>query len=125
MLLVLMSLSLFVSGGASWPNEFGIPINAVALADDKAVRNCRLFFICIVTHLSGPSCLQLAFKLIQKAPVRSFGNDLAGCGLDHASFAQPQRVETQSILGIVLAPFVVWDLVERLQCVVIARCEPC
>jgi hypothetical protein len=52
------------------------------------------------------SPLQLAFELIQEAPVRAVGNDLAGRQLNHAGFAQAERVEPDRIFRIVLAPLV-------------------
>ena len=35
------------------------------------------------------SCLQLAFELVQEAPIGIVGDDLVGEGLDHARFVQP------------------------------------
>src|SRR6266849_4890130 len=70
------------------------------------------------------SALQLALEFVHEAPVRSFGNDLVRIRLDHAAFAQPQRVEPDRVFGIVIAPFVIGHVIQRLQCVVVASREP-
>jgi hypothetical protein len=41
----------------------------------------------------GGSAFQLTLELVEETPVSRVGNDLVGGGLDHPSFAQPQRVE--------------------------------
>src|SRR6516165_1662347 len=63
--------------------------------------------------------LQLAFELVQKAPVRAVGDDLLRARLDHADFVQTERIEPYRVLGIVFAPFVVGQLAEPLQSVVV------
>src|SRR5216684_8014436 len=70
------------------------------------------------------SALQLALEFVHETPVRSFCNDLVGIRLDHAAFAQPQRVEPDRVFGIVIAPFVIGHVIQRLQCVVVASREP-
>src|SRR5215471_13198811 len=52
------------------------------------------------------SSLQLAFDLVQKAPIGAVGDNLLRARLDEAHFLQPQCVEPDSIFGIVFAPFV-------------------
>ena len=42
--------------------------------------------------------------------------------LDHADLVQAQRVEAHRVLGVVLAPLVVGDLVQRLEGIVVAAC---
>src|SRR5436853_7410049 len=53
------------------------------------------------------STLQLALELIEETPVRAVRDDLCRSGFDHAGFAQPQGIEADRVLGIVLAPLVV------------------
>src|SRR5262249_10488502 len=74
-------------------------------------------------YQSGPAAssrLQLALELVQEAPIGRFCDQLVRCRLDHADFAQAQRVEAKRVRGIVLAPLVVRDFLQRLQCVVVA-----
>jgi len=68
--------------------------------------------------------LQLALELVEEAPVGRLRNELVWRRLDHAGVAQPQRVEANRVLGIILAPFVVGDFFERLQRIVVASGEP-
>jgi hypothetical protein len=72
------------------------------------------------TSLSfGRSRLQLAFELVEEAPIRVVGDDLLWARLYHPYFVQSKRIEPNRVLGIVLAPFVVRDLVQRLQRIII------
>src|SRR5271167_291206 len=66
------------------------------------------------------SRLQLALELVEKAPIRAVGDDLLRAGVNHADLAQPQRVESHRVLGVVLPPLVVGDLAQRLFGIVIA-----
>src|SRR5215472_5794337 len=66
------------------------------------------------------SRLELAFQLVQEAPVRAFGDDLVGARLDKASVVQTQRIKAQGVFGVVFAPFVVRKLADALQRIVVA-----
>ena len=58
-------------------------------------------------RINGPphySALQLALELVPVAPIRTVGENLVRTRLDHARLAQPQRVKTARILGIVVPP---------------------
>ena len=69
------------------------------------------------------SSLQLAFELVQKTPVRVLGDDLLRARLDEPQFAEPQGLEADRILVIVLSPFVVRELAQCLQRIVVSRGE--
>src|SRR3954452_7693342 len=68
--------------------------------------------------------LQLALELVEEAPVGAFGDELAGARLDHADLLEPQRVETERVLRVELAPSVVGDLGQRLERVIVSLREP-
>src|SRR5512145_1702252 len=50
---------------------------------------------------------QLLFELVQKAPVGALGDDLLRRRLDHADLVEPERVEADGVLGIIVAPAVI------------------
>src|SRR5271165_892322 len=114
-----------VSSGASAPSARSGRRKPVAPANATPPRKRRRVCIIAIGNLPSRwrSRLQLAFELVQEPPIRPIGDDLLRAGLDHPGFVQAQRVEPESVLVIVLAPFVVRDLVERLQRVIIARGE--
>src|SRR5712672_3605462 len=72
---------------------------------------------------SSSSTLQLAFELVEESPIGTLGDDPVGVRLDHARLTQAQCVEAERVFGIVLAPLVIGDFLERLQRVVIPRRE--
>src|SRR3954470_6898519 len=76
------------------------------------------------TMQSAGSRLHLALELIEKAPVGVLGNELLRVGLDQPGFLHTQCIEAERVLGIIVAPNVVPDLAEPLQCIVIARRIP-
>src|SRR5262245_40532285 len=69
--------------------------------------------------LPALSALQLAFELVQKAPVGPLGDDLVGARFDHAGVAQPKRIEAYRVLGVIAAPFRVWDFPHSLKRIVV------
>src|SRR5262249_51250140 len=62
---------------------------------------------------------QLAFELVQKTPIGILGNDLLRSRLDQPRIAQPQRIKSDGILGVVVPPFVVLDFANSLEGVVV------
>src|SRR3954451_11720104 len=76
------------------------------------------------TTQSARSRLHLALELIEKAPVGVPGNELLRVGLDQSGFRHAQCIEAERVLGIIVAPNVVPDLAQRLQRIIVARCEP-
>src|SRR6266516_3802568 len=70
------------------------------------------------------SPLQLAFELVEESPIRAVGNDPVGARLDQAALAQPQRIEPDRILSIVLPPLVVREFLQRLERVVVEHSMP-
>src|SRR4051794_6093713 len=69
------------------------------------------------------SALQLLLELVEEAPISAPLDKLLGAGRDHADVAQPQAVEPDGVLGIVLAPAVVGDVLHRLEGVIVVRRE--
>src|SRR6516162_2427369 len=59
---------------------------------------------------TGLSRLQLAFDLVQKAPISAVGNDLLRARPYKADIMHAQRIESYGILGVVFSPFVVGKL---------------
>jgi hypothetical protein len=51
-----------------------------------------------------PLSLQLLLQLVQEAPLRALSDDLLGGALDHPCFVQAERIKTDRVFGIVLAP---------------------
>ena len=101
------------------------PPRPAAPANAALVRNRRrVWVIGIKAPIVPGSRLQLAFELVEEAPIRAAGDNPLGRRLDHADFVQPKRIKADRVLGVVVAPFVVRDLVQRLQCIIIARGEP-
>src|SRR4029450_4349745 len=70
------------------------------------------------------SALHLPLQLVEKAQVGALRNDLVGRRLDHARFAQAQRIEPDRIFGVVLAPLLVRDFFQRLERIIVARGKP-
>src|SRR6516165_545211 len=66
------------------------------------------------------SRLQLAFELVQKAPIGTFGDDLLRGGSKEAQFVQPKCIKPNRILGVVYPPSVVRYLAQGLQRIVVA-----
>jgi hypothetical protein len=73
---------------------------------------------------TGPLRLQLALDLVEEAPVSAIGDERVGVRLDHAQLVQPQRIEAQCVLGVVIAPDDVADLPQRLDRVIVPVGEP-
>src|SRR5437870_1284235 len=69
------------------------------------------------------SRLQFAPQLVQKPPVGAVGDDLLRARFDQPDLMQPQRIEAQRVLGIVLPPFVVRVVGQGLQRIVVALGE--
>src|SRR5258708_26341799 len=63
--------------------------------------------------------LQLLLQFVEEPPVGALGEDLLRARLDHARFVQPESIESRRVLGIVLTPFAVRQLLHRLQRVVV------
>ena len=70
------------------------------------------------------SRLQLAFELVQEAPIGASAMIFLGLDLIMPDLVQPQRIEPHRVLGIVLAPFVVGHLAQRLERIVVAAVKP-
>src|SRR5215469_569238 len=76
-----------------------------------------------MTDWSYCSRLELAFQLVQKAPIGALVNDLLRARFDHADFMQAQCVESEGVFVIVFAPFVVRQFTERLQRIIVSAGE--
>src|SRR5262249_16377368 len=127
MLLEMGNRTVVVSGGASWANDSDKPSRPAAPADETAVRNRRrLCVMCMRTSLESSaraiepsSSLQLALELIENPPVGALRDEGWRAGLDHARLAQPQGVKADRIIGIVVAPACVGNLLHRLKRIVV------
>src|SRR5580704_265922 len=86
----------------------------------QLIRAARSFWK--IGMLDSSSTFQLAFKLVEEAPIRAVCQNLVGGRPDQAGLAQPQRIESDSVIGIVVPPSCVRDFLERLQRIVIASC---
>src|SRR5215472_8598377 len=69
------------------------------------------------------SSLQLAFDLVQKAPIGGVGDNLLRGRFDKARLVEPKSVKPDRILGIILPPFVVAVFPERLQRIVVSSSD--
>src|ERR1700736_3020878 len=69
------------------------------------------------------SRLQLAFELVQEAPIGAVRDDLLRARLDEAGFVQAQGIESDRVLGVVLPPFVVRQPAESLQRIIVSLCK--
>jgi hypothetical protein len=91
MLAVLARRTVVVSRDPSAAGVRGAPRRLAEPANDRVVRNrrrvCSIGIGCL--QLVWRSRLQLAFDLVQKAPVRAIGNDLLRGALDRAEIVQP------------------------------------
>src|SRR4029450_10116738 len=67
--------------------------------------------------------LQLLLERVEEAAVGALGNDLLWRALDQADLMQAQRIEAYGVLGIILPPAIIGDLLHRLQGVIVARGE--
>src|SRR5215472_8970403 len=93
------SLTLVVSSGSS-ATACRAGTRPAAANDARVARNRRR--LCTIgINVSPRLGLQLAFELIQEAPIGAFGNDLLRARLDHAHFVQAERVKPDRVLGVV------------------------
>src|SRR5262249_39846163 len=108
-----------VSRVSSAANAGGACMTLATLAIAAVARNRRrLCLVSIEVSLSW-SPLQLAFQLVQQAPIGTLGDDRVRVGLDHAGFVQSQRMKPHGVFGIVFAPLVVGNCPQCLQCEVV------
>ena len=77
-----------------------------ALKQISAITKNRFGLCC-----TRRSCLQLAFELVEEAPICAVGNDPIGSRLDQPSLVQPKRVKANRVLGVVIPPSIVRYLV--------------
>src|SRR6516162_10730021 len=82
-----------------------------------AFRPSRLCRASVVTP-------QLAFELVEEAPIRGVANYLVRARFDQTSLVQAQRVKPDRVLRIVFAPFVIGKFVQRLHGIVVPRGKP-
>ena len=63
------------------------------------------------------SRLQFALEFVEEAPIGILGDDLLRTRLDEARIVQTQGIKPDRVLGVLLPPFVVRQLGQRLTCV--------
>src|SRR3984893_4478617 len=114
-----------VSRPSSAASDRGAWTRLAVPAIDRVVRKRRR--VCAVGIGNPPfplrSRLQLAFELVQKAPIRAVGDYLLRGRLDEAHLVEPQGIKADGVLGVVLTPFVVRVFAQRAQGIVVARSE--
>ena len=69
------------------------------------------------------SRLQLAFELIEEAPVGALGDDLLRGRANHARLVEPQRIEPDRVLRVELAPSIVAQVSQHLERVIVVLRE--
>ena len=115
-------LTVVVSRGPSAASTCGAPIKPAApAATMPPIKPRRVWIRTIATFLS--SRLQLAFELVQEAPVRAVGDDLLGRRLDHPGLMHPKSIEADRVLGVVFPPFVIGDRTQCLEGIIVPRGE--
>src|SRR5262245_23557754 len=72
----------------------------------------------------SPLSLQLLLQLVEEAPVGALGDNLLRGALEHPDLMEAQGVEPHGVLGVVLAPPAVRDLLHSLEGVVVVLREP-
>src|SRR5690349_12031561 len=73
---------------------------------------------------SAGSRLHLALEFVEKTPIRVLGDQRLRARPNQARLLQPKPIEAERVLGIVVTPYVVPDLAQRLQRIVVARRIP-
>ena len=68
--------------------------------------------------------LQLAFELVEEAPIRAIGENPLWVSLDEAELMEPQRVKPHAVLGAIVPPAAVGVLVQGLQRILVAIRKP-
>src|ERR1700719_3444861 len=98
-----------VSRAPSAPCTAGAPRKPAAPANERVVRKRRRVCIIVIPILPAfyGSRLQLAFELVEEAPVGALGDDLLRGRLDEPGVAHAQRVEPDRVLWVVLPPSIV------------------
>src|SRR6516225_10365308 len=102
-----------VSGTPSAASTYGVRRRAAPQASDMVVRKRRR--VCIIgigrlLPLSRRLCPQLAFELVENAPVGAVGGDLLRGRLAELGITHAQRVEPDRILRVVFPPSVVGNV---------------
>src|SRR5947208_2776015 len=109
-----------VSRAPSAASARGARMRPAAPANESVVRKRRrVWVIGIGILLSLKLRLQLAFDLVQKAPVGAVSDDLLRTAFDHAELVHPQRVKANRVFGVVFPPGAVGVLGQCLQRIVI------
>src|SRR2546430_1434081 len=104
-----------VSSSPSAARTCGARTRAPAPATDRVVRNWRRVYIIGIGVPPWSLCLELAFELVEKPPIGTFGDDFLWDRFDQPGLMQPQCVEAQRVLGVVVAPLVIEIFAQCLQ----------
>src|SRR6185436_2706406 len=64
---------------------------------------------------SAQSSLEFLLQFVQEAPVGSLRDQLLRRALHHSGLPQPQRVEPDGLLRVVVAPLAIRQLTDRLS----------
>jgi hypothetical protein len=113
------SLTVVVSRGPSAATDGGMQTKLAALANERVVRKRRRVCVAgIEASLFFRSPLQLAFELVQEAPVGAVGDQLVRARLDQTRFVQPQGIESYGVFGVILPPSLIRDTAQPLEGVI-------
>src|SRR5688572_17076376 len=69
----------------------------------------------------APLSLQFPLQLVEEAPVGALGNELLRTRLEHPGLMEAQGIEAHRVLRVILAPFVIGQLPDGLERIVIPR----
>src|SRR5205823_3687109 len=119
MLGIFGSRKVVVSSAPSAARACGARMRPTAPAAARPPTKRRRVWISGIGSPPLRSRLQLAFQLVEEAPVGAVGDDLLRARLDEAQFMQTERVKPQRILRVVFPPFIVGELAQRLESIVI------
>src|SRR4051794_23014713 len=101
----LVRRTVVVSGGPSSASVGTLPSRRAVPATDVATKSRRLCIMAIADLLvARRSHLQLAFQLVQEAPVGSVSDDLLRARLDQARVLHAQCVEPQRVFCVEIPP---------------------
>src|SRR5262245_48899660 len=89
------------------------------------ITSCRFWMSGRFKCWGSSSTFQLSLELVEETPIRSVGEDLVGGRLDKAGLAQPQRIESNRVVGVALPPLGVRNFLECLERVAIVPGKSC
>src|SRR5262245_40637593 len=74
-----------------------------------------------ITDTTTNLCLQFLLQLPQKPPIGALSDNLLRTRFNHSRLLEAQRVKADAVLGVVIAPLAVRNLLHSLKSVVVIR----